>query len=116
MFIVACYYWSSPGRQIESSTHSEINMALSSTEPALIYFYATWCGTCQEVAPSVSTFSNEIGTQAKVIRIDVDQYPDVAQQFGVSAIPTFVSIRDKKESAREVGAISTESMRKLLGL
>jgi thioredoxin 1 len=90
--------------------------ALASGQPVLLEFSADWCGPCQQVKPLVHELAAEVAGKAKVVPIDVDQQPDLAQQYGVSGIPCFVVLRNGKESGRQVGAIPKSEMKRLLGL
>lgn len=71
----------------------------------LVDFWATWCGPCRMIAPAIEQLSAEYEGKAVVGKIDVDQCPDLAQQFGVMSIPTVVILKDGKEIARKVGAM-----------
>jgi thioredoxin 1 len=56
-------------------------------------FFAEWCGPCKMVAPAIDEMSNEI-TDAKVVKVDVDQSPELAAKYGVRSIPTFHVFKD----------------------
>ncbi|KAJ5223520.1 Thioredoxin [Penicillium chermesinum] len=72
--------------------------ALVSSGPAVIDFYATWCGPCKAVAPKVGELSEKY-QNVRFIQVDVDKMRGVAQQFGVTAMPTFVFLKDGQEVA-----------------
>ncbi|OCK78861.1 thioredoxin [Lepidopterella palustris CBS 459.81] len=65
--------------------------------------FATWCGPCKVIAPKVARFS-DIYTAARFYKLDVDEVPDVAQELGIRAMPTFILFKDGEKVAEVVGA------------
>ncbi|GAB7362210.1 hypothetical protein MBLNU230_g2235t1 [Neophaeotheca triangularis] len=65
--------------------------------------FATWCGPCKVIAPQVVKFSDTY-TDARFYKIDVDEVPDVAQELGIRAMPTFVLFKDGEKVTEVVGA------------
>lgn len=68
----------------------------------LIDFYADWCGPCRMIAPMIEEIAEE-REDILVGKINVDDAPRIAEQFGVMSIPTLIVLRDGKEAARMVG-------------
>lgn len=87
---------------------------LEAQGPVLIDFWAPWCGPCRMVSPIVEEISEEIGGKAKVGKINVDDQPELAQQFGVMSIPTLVVMKDGKVASTAVGARSKEFIMDML--
>jgi thioredoxin 1 len=95
---------------------TSISAARTAKVPVLVEFYADWCGPCKVVGPLVDELAQELKGKAVVIRINVDEDPKLAREHGVSGIPVFIAYKNGRETAREVGGISKEHMRRLLGL
>ena len=76
---------------------------LKSEKPVLVDFFATWCGPCRMVAPVLEEIAEE-NENIKVVKIDVDQEPGLAQKFGVTSIPLLVVIKDGKVVNQSLGA------------
>lgn len=74
----------------------------SGEKPVLVDFWATWCGPCRMLAPVIEELAEE-HPEVQFAKLDVDQVPDVAMRFGVSAIPTVVLFKADKEVQRFVG-------------
>ena len=75
----------------------------------LVDFWASWCGPCRMLAPVVEQIAQE-HSEWKVCKVNVDEQPELAQQFGVMSIPTVVCLREGKESARSVGLVSKDQL------
>lgn len=70
---------------------------------ALIDFWAPWCGPCKMFSPILEQLANEIGDTALVGKVNIDDEPDLAAEFGVMSIPTVILFKDGKEAERRVG-------------
>ena len=79
------------------------NEVLNSEKPVLLDFWASWCGPCRMVSPIVDEIAAERG-DIKVGKINVDEQPELAAQFGVMSIPTLVVMKGGKVASQMVGA------------
>ncbi len=76
---------------------------LESGKPAMVDFWATWCGPCRMVAPTVEVLSKEYGDQVVIAKVDVDNNQEVAAEFGIRNIPTLLFFKDGKVVDKVVG-------------
>ena len=76
---------------------------MNSDKPVLMDFWAPWCGPCRMVSPVVDEIASERG-DIKVGKVNVDEQPELAAQFGVMSIPTLVVMKNGKLANKTVGA------------
>lgn len=85
----------------------------------LLDFSATWCGPCQVLGPIVDKLATEFKGKVNVGKVDIDEDPDLAGQFGVMAVPTLVFFKDGKVVDQHAGLLPEGTLRqrltKLLG-
>ena len=80
----------------------------------LVDFFATWCGPCKMMSPIVEEIEKETEGKAKVYKIDVDEERDLAIEYGIMSIPTFVVFKDGKVLSTAVGMRDKEELMSLL--
>ena len=85
---------------------------LQSDKPVLIDFWASWCGPCQMLSPIIEEVAAEV-SDVKIGKINVDEEPQLAAQFGVMSIPTFIAVKGGEITGKQIGAVPKST---LLGL
>ena len=87
---------------------------LKSDRPVLVDFWAPWCAPCRMLAPTVEAVAEKYATNATVVKLNVDDNPQVSQRFGIKGIPTLILFKNGKEEERVVGATSKEAISRMI--
>ena len=78
--------------------------------PLLVDFYAPWCGPCRMMAPIVEQVNAQMGQQLRVVKINTDNYPQLASQYQIHALPTLVLFKQGQPVERIEGAMPAEQL------
>ena len=73
---------------------SNFNSTISVDKPVLVDFWAPWCGPCKMFGPTIDALANEVGNSAVICKVDVDQSPEIAEQYGITHVPTVIFFRN----------------------
>jgi thioredoxin 1 len=87
---------------------------LNSEKPALVDFWAEWCGPCKMIAPILSEAATEYADKMSVVKLNVDESPNVAAKFGIRSIPTLMLFKDGTVQAQKLGAMSKSQLMEFL--
>ena len=82
-------------------------MVLNSDLPVLVDFWADWCGPCHMIAPHLDRMAGEFVGKVKIAKLNVDENPRISGQYGIQAIPTYITFKNGKQVARQSGADPT---------
>ncbi len=89
--------------QVTDSTFKQ--EVLESEAPVLVDFWAPWCGPCRMVAPVVEEISEQYDGKVKVVKVNTDENPSVASQYGIRSIPTLMIFKGGQRVDMVVGAV-----------
>ena len=87
---------------------------LNSDRPVLVDFWAAWCAPCRMIAPTVAQVAEKYSENARVVKLNVDENPNVPQKYGIKGIPTLILFKNGKEEERVVGATSKEAISRMI--
>ena len=89
--------------EIKLTNENFENEVMKSDIPVLIDFWASWCGPCKMLAPTIAEIAEEFAGKVKVCKVNVDDEPELAGAFCISSIPTVVVVKDGKVTNSSVG-------------
>jgi len=87
---------------------------LQSDRPALVDFWAPWCGPCRAIAPVIEELAGQYAGRVKVAKINVDDHQKTAAAFNVRSIPTLILFKDGKAQETVIGLVSKDRLENLL--
>lgn len=90
------------------------NDVISTNQPVLVDFFATWCGPCKMMHPILEQLKEALGDKLRIIKIDIDKNQAVANQFLIQAVPTMILFKDKKILWRQSGAMPLNALQDVI--
>src|ERR671935_1340423 len=97
----------------ESTFQEEV---LDSEQPVLVDFWAEWCGPCHAVGPILDQIAEERADELRLVKVNIDEEPALAQRYGIVSIPTIVLFRNGEPAAAAIGAQPKTALERSLGL
>ena len=85
---------------------------LKSHEPVVVDFWAEWCGPCKMIGPALEEIGKDMHGKVKIVKLNIDENPEVAGKLGIRSIPTLMLFKDGKLAAQKVGAAPKSEMLK----
>jgi thioredoxin 1 len=89
---------------------------LESEKPVIVDFWADWCGPCRLVEPILERIVDERADELRLVKVNIDEEPGLAQRYGVMSIPAIVLFRDGEPAAATIGAQPKGALERSLGL
>jgi thioredoxin 1 len=98
------------------TTESFDQEVLQSDKPVIVDFWAEWCGPCHAVSPVLDRIASERVEELKLVKVNIDEQPAIAQRYGVASIPTIILFKDGEPAAATIGAQPKGQIERQLGL
>ncbi len=82
----------------------------------LVDFYATWCGPCMGMMPTLEQLEQDMGTELKIMKVDIDVYPQVVTDYRIMGVPTFILYRGGKLVWQKPGTFGLAELKQMIAL
>ncbi|MBA3700483.1 MAG: thioredoxin family protein [Planctomycetes bacterium] len=108
-----------PAEVIDITTPAQFDAEIAKARPGAVVvvdFHAEWCGPCKKIAPDLVALATAHPGKLYVLKVDIDQQPQLAERFQVESIPLLVKFKDGKESERQIGYPGKAAVAKWLGI
>ena len=92
----------------EKEFESEV---INSDKPVLIDFWAQWCGPCKEIAPILEEIADEMQDTIKVVKINIDENPNIPNKYGIQSIPTMIIFKKGQPISTKIGAANKSEVK-----
>ncbi|MGB9874260.1 MAG: thioredoxin [Hydrogenobacter sp.] len=95
----------------ESNWHTEV---INSDKPVVVDFWAPWCGPCRIIAPIIEELAMELGDKVKFGKLNTDENPNIAMQYGIRAIPTIMLFSKGEVADTRIGVQPKEALKQMI--
>lgn len=92
------------------ATGEDLDAVLDANVPVVVDLWAPWCGPCRMVAPMLEQVARQRAGRLKIVKVNVDELPEVSARYGVQGIPTLLLLDHGREVARQVGALPAAAL------
>lgn len=101
-------------RKVTDYQNSAQEWVFNGTRPAVVDFYATWCGPCKMTAPVLDRLARDYAGKIDFYKVDIDKEPELASAFGIQSIPTFLFIPVKGKPTVQMGAMQKADFERII--
>ncbi len=98
----------------DTSTKETFRDIINAEKPVLIDFSAEWCGPCQAMKPVLKNLHDSLGEKLRILKLDIDRNPDVANAFSITSVPTLILIKKGEIKWRQSGLMQAKQLQQVL--